>query len=152
MQLKIAKADAELKNVNLRTENTGDERVLACDLKIKASIPAKEAEPLFQDTPQLIGTLFDKGGNVLNPVFELRYRMPIENIELHLDDKKYKGGKVKKNMRLIPRNGSRFEVMMTVQLSDIGDVRPFAARLHEEVKITIIERQQSLALSSVGTG
>ena len=149
MQLKISKAEAELKNVNLRTENNGDERVLACDLKIKASVPAKEVAPLFSDTPKLIGTLFDAGGNVLNPVFELKYRMPIENIELHLDDKKYKGGKVKKNMKLIPRNGKRFEVMFTVQLTEVGDVRPFAARLHEEVKITIIERQQSLDLPAV---
>jgi len=64
MELKIAKADAELKNVNLRTENNGDERVLAVDLKIKASITAKEAAPLFADTPDLIKTLFDKGACV----------------------------------------------------------------------------------------
>jgi hypothetical protein len=149
MNLKIAKAEAELKNVNIRTENNGDERVLACDLKIKANISATEAKPLFQDTPKLIGTLFDSAGNVLNPVFEMKYRMPIENIELALDDRKYKGGKIKKNMRLIPRNGSRFEVMLTVQLTDVKDIRPMAARLHEEVKVTIIERQQSLNLTQV---
>lgn len=148
MQLKIAKADAELKNVNLRTENNGDERILACDLKVKANIRASEAAPLFADTPELIGTLFDKAGNVLNPVFQLSYRMPIENIECILDDKKYTGGKVKKNMKLIPRNGKRFECMFTVQLSGVGDVRPFAARLHEEIKITIIERQQALDLGA----
>jgi hypothetical protein len=148
MELKIRKADAELKNVNLRTENNGDERVLAVDLKIKANITSKEAAPLFADTPELIKTLFDKGGNVLNPVFEFKYRMPIENVEVQLDDKKYKGGKIKKNMKLIPRNGSRFEIMLTAQLTEPGDVRPLAARLHEEVKITIIERQQSLDLQA----
>jgi len=148
MQLKISKADAELKNVNLRTENNGDERVLACDLKIKANISATEAKPLFSDTPSLIATLFDKGGNVLNPVFEFKYRMPIENVETQLDDKKYKGGKIKKNMKLIPRNGKRFEVLLTIQLTDVKDVRAFAARLHEEVKVSIIERQQSLDLKA----
>jgi len=149
MELKINKAEAELKNVNIRTENNGDERVLACDLKIKASITADEAKPLFQDTPGMVKTLFDSAGNVLNPVFQFSYRMPIENIELHLDDRKYKGCKVKKNMKLIPRNGSRFEIMFTCQLNDVKDIRPMAARLHEEIKVTIIERQQSLNLQSV---
>jgi len=148
MQFKISKADAELKNVNLRTENNGDERVLACDLKIKANISATEAKPLFADTPKLISTLFDSGGNVLNPVFEFKYRMPIENVETQLDDKKYKGGKIKKNMKLIPRNGKRFEILLTIQLTDVKDVRAFAARLHEEVKVSIIERQQSLDLKA----
>ncbi len=148
MQFKISKADAELKNVNLRTENNGDERVLACDLKIKANISANEAKPLFSDTPNLIATLFDKGGNVLNPVFQFIYRMPIENVETQLDDKKYKGGKIKKNMKLIPRNGKRFEILLTIQLTDVKDVRAFAARLHEEVKVSIIERQQSLDLKA----
>jgi len=148
MQFKISKADAELKNVNLRTENNGDERVLACDLKIKANISATEAKPLFADTPKLIATLFDSGGNVLNPVFEFKYRMPIENVETQLDDKKYKGGKIKKNMKLIPRNGKRFEILLTIQLTDVKDVRAFAARLHEEVKVSIIERQQSLDLKA----
>ena len=54
MELTIAKADAELKNVNLRTEHNGDERVLAVDLKIKANVQAKEVAPLFQDTPDLL--------------------------------------------------------------------------------------------------
>lgn len=148
MQFKITKADAELKNVNLRTENNGDERVLAVDLKIKAFISAKEAGPLLQDTPGLIKTLFDKGGTVLNPVVEIRIRVPIENIELRLDNKIYKAGRIKKNFKLIPRSGSRFETLLTIQLSDVGDIRPFASRLHEECKITIIERQQSLDLST----
>jgi hypothetical protein len=148
MQLKISKADAELKNVNLRTENNGDERVLAVDLKIKANISSAEAAPLFSDTPNLIATLFDKGGNVLNPVFEFKYRMPVENVETRLDDKIYKAGKIKKNMKLIPRNGKRFEVLLTVQLTDVKDVRAFAARLHEEIKVSIIERQQSLDLKA----
>ena len=149
MELKINKAEAELKNVNIRTENNGDERVLACDLKIKASITADEAKPLFQDTPKMISTLFDSAGNVLNPIFQFTYRMPIENVELHIDDRQYKGGKIKKNMKLNPRNGSRFEVMLTAQLNDVKDIRPMAARLHEEVKVTIIERQQSLNLTAV---
>jgi len=150
MELKIANAQGEMKNVNLRTENNGDERILAVDLKLNASVAANELAPLFQDTPDLVGTLFDKGGNVLNPVVEFVYRVPIENIELTIDDlKPFKGGRVKKNMKLIPRNGSRFEVTMTLQLTDVGDVRTLAKRLHEEVKISIIERQQSLGLQSV---
>lgn len=154
MELTIAKADAELKNVNLRTEHNGDERVLAVDLKIKANVQAKEVAPLFQDTPDLLDTLYDKGGNVLNPVVEFTYRVPIENIELRIDTMKpFKGGKVKKNMKLIPRNGRRFEIILTAQITEVGDVRPLAKRLHEEVKMTIIERQQSLdlpALAAVG--
>lgn len=150
MELKIEKAQGELKNVNLRTENNGDERVLAVDVKINANISAKDCAPLFSDTPDLLATLYDKGGNVLNPVVEFIYRVPIENIELTIDDlKPFKGGRVKKNMKLIPRNGSRFEVTMTVQLTDVGDVRALAKRLHEEVQIAILERQQSLGLQSV---
>lgn len=150
MELKIANAQGEMKNVNLRTENNGDERILAVDLKLNASVAANELAPLFQDTPDLVATLFDKGGNVLNPVVEFVYRVPIENIELTVDDlKPFKGGRVKKNMKLIPRNGSRFEVTMTLQLTDVGDVRTLAKRLHEEVKISITERQQSLGLQSV---
>lgn len=150
MELKISKAQGELKNVNLRTENNGDERVLAVDLKIKANIAAEETAPLFADTPDLLNTIYDKGGNVLNPVVEFVYRVPIENIELTLDDlKPYKGGKVKKNIRLIPRNGRRMEVTLTAQLNDVGDVRALVKRLHEEVKVSIIERQQALGLQSV---
>ena len=151
MELGIKKAEAELKNVNLRTENNGDERVLAVDLKLVASVPAKELAPLFEDSPESLDAMFDHGGNVLNPLFELRYRVSIENIELVIDDlKAFKGGRVKKGMLMVPRNGRRFELKLTVQLSDIPDIRPLAKRLNEEVKITIIERQQSLGLSVVG--
>ena len=150
MELTIKNAQGELKNVNLRTENNGDERILAVDLKVLANIGTKDVSPLFSDTPEMLATLFDKGGNVLNPVVEFIYRVPIENIELSLDDlKPFKGGRVKKNMKLIPRNGNRFEVTMTIQITDVGDVRTLVKRLHEEVKITIIERQQSLGLQSV---
>lgn len=150
MELNIKNAQGELKNVNLRTENNGDERVLAVDVKINASVAAEDVAPLFADTPDLVATLFDKGGNVLNPVVEFVYRVPIENIELTVDDlKPFKGGRVKKNAKLIPRNGGRFEVTITLQLTDVGDVRVLAKRLHEEVKIAIIERQQSLGLQSV---
>ena len=150
MELTIKNAQGELKNVNLRTENNGDERVLAVDLKILANISSEDVAPLFSDTPDMRATLFDKGGNVLNPVVEFVYRVPVENIELQLDDlKPYVGGRVKKNMKLIPRNGNRFEVTLTAQITDIGDVRTLVKRLHEEVKITIIERQQSLGLQSV---
>ena len=82
MELEIKNAQGELKNVNLRTENNGDERVLAVDLKIMANISSKDVSPLFSDTPEMLATLFDKGGNVLNPVVEFVYRVPVENIEL----------------------------------------------------------------------
>lgn len=147
MELLISKAEAELKNVNLRTENNGDERVLAVDLKVHCSIPADEVKPLFADTPDLLDTLFDKGGTVLNPVVEFMYRVPIDNVEVQIDDlSPHKGGKVKKNIKLIPRNGRRFETIMTIQLSDVGDVRALAKRLHEEVKISIKEQQEALGL------
>lgn len=150
MELEIRKAFAELKNVNLRTENNGDERVLAMDLKIVANVEAKDVAPLFSDTPDLLDTIYDKAGNVLNPVVEFKYRVPIENIELTIDDlKPFKGGRVKKNMTLVPRNGRRFEITLTAQLTDVGDIRAIAKRLHEEVKLSIIERQQSLGLKSV---
>ncbi len=150
MELKINKAQAELKNVNLRTENNGDERILAVDLKINANIAVDDTKALFEDTPELLSTLFDKGGNVLNPVVEFIYRVPVENIEMTIDDiRPFKGGRIKKNMKLIPRNGRRFEVIMTVQVTDVGDVRALVKRLHEEIKITIVERQQSLGLQSV---
>lgn len=150
MELKINNAQGEVKNVNLRTENNGDERVLAVDVKILANVAAADVAPLFADTPDLLDSLFDKGGNVLNPVVEFMYRVPIENIELTIDNlTPFKGGRVKKNMKMVPRNGSRFEVTMTLQLTDVGDVRALAKRLHEEVKIEIIERQQSLGLQSV---
>lgn len=150
MELKIENAQAELKNVNLRTENNGDERVLAVDLKVNANVAAPDMAPLFEDTPDLLNTIFDKGGNVLNPVVEFIYRVPIENVEVALDDlKPFKGGRLKKNMKLIPRNGQRFEITATLQITDVGDVRALAKRLHEEVTISIIERQQSLGLQSV---
>lgn len=153
MEVRIINAQAELKNVNLRTENNGDEKVLAVDVKINANIDAKELAPLFSDTPGLMGTLFDKGGNVLNPVVEFLYRIPVENIELVIDDlRPFVGGRIKKNMKLIPRNGSRFEVIMTIQLTDVGDIRALVKRLHEEVKVSITERQQKLGLQSVATG
>jgi hypothetical protein len=150
MELKIKKAQGEVKNVNLRTENNGDERVLAVDVKVLANVAAADVVSLFEDTPNLLETLFDKGGNILNPLIEFIYRVPIENIEVGIDElKPFVGGRVKKNMKLIPRNGNRFEVTMTVQLTDVGDVRTLAKRLHEEVVITITERQQKLGLQSV---
>jgi hypothetical protein len=148
MELKISKAQGELKNVNLRTEFNGDERVLSVDLKVKANISATEAAPLFQDTPGLIATLFDEGGTVLNPVIQFLYRVQIENIELKIDKQIFKGGKIKKNIALIPRNGHRFEMMFTAQLGDVGDVRPLADMLNEEVIIHIIERQAKLDLEA----
>lgn len=150
MELNISKAKGEVKGVTLRTENNGDERILAVDLKLLANVDAKECAPLFSDTPELLATLYDSGGNVLNPVLEFIYRVPLENIECTIDDlKPFKGGRVKKNMKLVPRNGNSFEVLMTLQLSDVSDVRTLAKRLHDEVRITITERQQSLGLVSV---
>jgi hypothetical protein len=150
VELQIANADAELKNVNLRTENNGNERILAIDLKINANVTAKEVAPLFADTPNMLDTLYDEGGNVLNPVVQFHYRVPIENVELVVNDlKPFKGGKVKKNMQMIPRNGKRMEIIFTVQITDVPDVRALAKLLHEEVKISIIERQQSLKLTAV---
>lgn len=150
MELAIRKAEAELKNVNLRTENNGDERVLAVDLKLIANVSAKEIAPLFSDSPEWLNAMFDKGGNVLNPLFEQYYRVPLENIELTIDDlRPFRGGRVKKGMRMIPRNGRRFELRMTIQLSDIPDIRPLAKRLNEEVRLTIVERQQTLGLQAV---
>jgi len=150
VEITIKKAKAQLKNVNLRTENNGDEKVLAVDLKIEADIAAKDAAPLFSDAPDLLDAVWDEGGNALSSCFEYLYRVPIENIELCIDDlKPFKGGKVKKNMKLLPRDGKRFTVILSAQLSDVTDVRPLAKRLHEEVVITIIERQQTLGLSAV---
>ena len=71
---------------------------------------------------------------------ELRLSLPLDDLQ------PFKGGRVKKNILLIPRNGKRFETTLTVQLSDVTDVRSLAKRLHEEVHITIIERQQELGL------
>ena len=150
MQLKITKAQGELKNVNLRTENNGDERVLAIDLKIKANCPMKELAALTQDTPDLLATLFDEGGNVLNPVTMFTHRVAIDNCEVKIDNlKAIKGAKLKKGLTYLPRNGKRFEISFTLQFADVIDVRAMANRLHEEIKVTIIERQQSLDLKSV---
>ena len=150
MDITIKKAEASLKNVNLRTENNGDEKVLAVDLKIIANLALSDVAPLFADAPDLLGTIFDEGGNVLASEFMLTYRVPIENVELSIDDlKPFIGGKIKKGIQITPRNGRRFNVLLTAQISDCVDVRPLAKRLHEEVKITIIERQQSLELSAV---
>jgi hypothetical protein len=38
---------------------------------------------------------------------------------------------------------------MSLQLNDVGDIRTLVKRLHEEVTISITERQQSLGLQSV---
>lgn len=153
MLVEIEKAQATLKNVNLRTENNGDERVLACDLKFEADVEADQVRALFLDSPDFMDALWDEKNQVLNHDLEIRIRTPIENVELQIDDlTENKGGKVKKGMLLVPRNGRRFRFTGTVQLSGIADVRPLAKRLHEEVKLTIIERQQSLpepSLSSV---
>lgn len=150
MELKIKNAQGEIKNVNLRTENNGDERVLAVDVKLVAMVAAKHLAPLFQDSPQTLDSLYDEGGNVLNPLLEMMYRVPIENVEIQIDDlNPYKGARVKKNVKIIPRNARQLEVTMTLQLADVGDVRSLAKRLHEEVKLSIIERQQSLGLQSV---
>lgn len=150
MDWKINNAVSELKNVNLRTENNGDERVLAVDLKIKANVSAKEMAPLFEDGPSQLDSMFDNGGTVLNSCWEEKHRIPMENIELVIDDlKAFKGGRVKKGMTALPRNGKRFDIVFTVQLSDIPDIRPLAKRLNEEVKVSLRERQQSLDLSVV---
>lgn len=148
MELNIEKAKAELKGVTLRSENNGDEKVLAVDIKVMALVPAKDVSSLFMDAPDLLNALWDAGGNVLAASFEHLYRVPIENIELIIDDlKPFIGGKVKKNIKMIPRNGKKLEMLMTAQLSDVLDIRPLAKRLNEEVVITIKERQQTLGLS-----
>ena len=147
MEITINKAQAELKNVNLRTENNGDERVLAVDLKIVANISAEDVVPLFADSPNMLDSLYDDGGNVLATCFEYIYRVPIENVEIQVDDlKPFVGGKIKKGIKLIPTDGERFSVTMTAQLSDVTDIRPLAKRLNENVHVTVIERQQSLDL------
>ena len=135
-----------MKNVNLRTENTGDDRVLAVDLKLKIDCTAKEVAALYQDTPDLLDTLYDESGQVLNSCFEHVYRLPVENVSLTVDDLQPWVGKVKKNVKLIPRNGQRMEVWLTVQCSGIIDCRPMAGRLHEDIKVSLFERQASLDL------
>lgn len=145
MELKIQKAHAELKNVNLRTENNGDERVLACDLKIKADCEAREIAGLFEDAPQFLDALYDETGQVLCHEVALQYRIAIENVAVSIDNlAEWKGGKIKKNAMLIPRNGQRMEVTLTMQFSDVKDVNKIAKRLHDEISITITEQQETL--------
>lgn len=148
MELKIEKAHAELKNVNLRTENNGDERVLASDLKLKIDCTAKSIAPLFADSPGFLDTLYDEGGNVLLSNVQLSHRVQVENVELSVDDAiKWDGGRIKKNATFLPRNGRRMEAVFTIQFSDVRDIRPLIDRLHDEVNVTIIEQQQELDLS-----
>lgn len=150
MQFEVKGAQAELRNVNLRTENNGDERVLAIDLKIRANVHRKELLPLFDDTPDLLPAMFAKNGDVLNPYMDHSYRVQIENIELRIDKlKPFKGARIKKGMHILPRSGNRFEITFTAQIHDVVDVRTLADRLHEECKITILERQAKLPLSVV---
>ena len=149
MELKIAKAHAELKNVNLRTENNGDTKVLACDLKITANCKAAEMAALFENAPTFLDALYDEAGDVLCPEAAIQYRIAIENIDVKIDKlAAWKGGKIKKNAMLLPRNGRRMEVTFTVQFSDVSDIQPMAKRLHDEVSVTIVEQQEKLRLAT----
>ena len=151
MELKIPKARAELKNMNLRTENNGDEKVLATDLKFSINTTALSVAALFKDAPKLLDSLYDEGGNVLCEEVMLTYIVPTENVELTIDKlKPLKGGRIKKNVTVRPRQGKRVELVLTVQFTEPTHIEPIAKRLHDEVSIKIIEKQQSLDLKGNG--
>lgn len=147
MDLNIQNVPAEVKAVTLRTENNGDEKVLAVNVKLECTVPMEQVAPLFSDTPKLLPTFFDKGGNVVNPVTEMRYRIAVENVRVQIDDlKPIDGARILKSMRLTPVGDSCFTVLMVVKLPDVHDTRPFANRLHEQVRVSIAELQASLDL------
>lgn len=147
MQLEINQAHGTLKNVYFNTANNGDERFLCGKLKFELDVPLDALRALFPLAPNMLDAHFDKGGNLIDNGLTHAYRIPLENVSLTIDDlSPITGVKVLKNMRLIPRDGARFDVTLVCYVVGVTDSRPLTKRLHEAVKVSIIEQQEQLGI------
>lgn len=140
------KGQAEIKNINLRVEQHGDEMVRAMDLKLV--IASTDATKLVAASDHM-DTFFEKGEPKLQEFYPLAIPHKIENL----------GGTLKAGRKTIkilqcdaakvkikPLYGSKAEVRLTLKISPMGDID--VVQLHSwlraVVKIDLEERQLDL--------
>ncbi len=138
--------EAEIKNINLRVEQHGDELVRAMDLKL--IIASTDATKLVAASDHM-DTFFEKGEPKLQEFYPLTIPHKIENLSGTLKA----GRKTIKilqcdaaKVKIKPLFGSLAEVRLTLKISPMGDldIVQLHSWLRAVVKINLEERQADL--------
>jgi len=137
------KCKAEIKNLNIRTENHGDEIVPAVDITMMLiGVPVDRISSACPD----IAKRFYEGDQVaVGEVNPLTVGHKLENLHVTIGGKKVAGCDIKRGAKimLLPAHLANVEVKVQVQHSDnlAGHVMDL---LKDETDVTINERQLSM--------
>lgn len=137
--------NAEVRNLNVRRQASGDEWVRAIDVKIMAlAVPVGD---ISGAVPDIEKHFYGKSGDVLlAEIFPLKVRHKIENVEAVIGPVTLKGADVAK-IEVTPQPGKMANVLLSIQSSDFSD-KDLAALTKVytavETKLAIVERQASI--------
>lgn len=137
------KCQAEVKNLNVRTEVHGDEYVPAVDIKMMLlAVPVDRITSACPD----IGKRFYQGDVVaVGEVNPLTVGHKLENLTVTIGDKVLKGCDIKKGMKinLLPEQKANVEIQVQTEHRDNLAVHVMEL-LRSEVAVKVSERQLDL--------
>ena len=139
MELELA-GQAILKNLNVRAEHHGDERVLGVDLRIVLST---NLDALANFSPSLKSLLYADADDEQKRTLRIPIMKPIgltvevENHCVHIADQSYDGASLSR-FEITPELDGKVVVAFTASLSDVSpDVLPSLAALYLDEKVNV---------------
>lgn len=138
------KTQAEVRNINVRAENHGDEHIPAIDLKLMLlDVPIDRVSSAIPDFGK---RFYDGDQPILQEIVPFQVHHKIQNVEVKVGSVVLKGADIKKGAKYWHKPGKVCNVLITVQSSDYSDAAlpALSKMLKEEVKVSIIERQISI--------
>lgn len=139
MELELA-GQAILKNLNVRAEHHGEERVLGVDLRIVLST---DLDALANFSPALKALLYADADDANKRTLRIPSLKPLgistefENHCVHIADQSYDGASLSR-FEITPELDGKVLVAFTASLSDISpDVLPDLAALYLDEKVNV---------------
>jgi hypothetical protein len=135
------KTNAEVRNINVRAENHGDDHVPAIDVKLMLlDVPIAKISSAIPDFEQ---RFYDGDQPILQEIVPFQIQHKIENVEAKIGRVVLKGADIKKGSKFWHKPSKVANVLITVQCSDFSEaaVPALMKMLKEEAKVEIIECQ-----------
>lgn len=127
--------NATIKHINPRKEGPDDEKALALDLKLQATVPAEFWDFFHED---LRPALYTDAGAVKNTLMEsIGFAHSVRNCEMTILEKRFFGVEVKK-FQLRAKDGHQVDMTFSVTLAPTGnEIAQLAEYLQDDVRVEI---------------
>ena len=138
------KCGAEVRNLNIRTENHGDEIVPAVDIKMMLlGVPV---DRITSACPNIAKRFYDGDLVAIGEVNPLTVQHKLENLIVKIGEKTLKGCDIKKGAKIHLLPAMLANVEVTVQVEHSGDLAvQVMNHLKGEIGVSVNERQLALA-------